>query len=242
MKFADYAHDYVPQIQRAIPLVGNRHDAFMQEKAVQLRRLAQTHLGGTEHVSALDVGCGIGLMERALAGQFRRSVGVDIEVEVVDQARQAVPESEFIHYDGKRLPFADNEFDLTFAVCVFHHVPIEQRCALAKEMARVTSPNGLVVIIEHNPLNPLTRLIVSRCEFDRDAVLLGSRESRDLLCGVGLEQPHVKQILYFPWRTRFWTSAESMISLLPFGAQYCASATKPGPKTVRSSARCSVTA
>lgn len=232
MKFADYAQDYVPQIQRAIPLVGNRHDAFMQEKAAQLLQLAQRLPGGPEQASVLDVGCGVGLMERALAGKFRRSVGVDIESEVLDEARHALPDSEFVLYDGHKLPFADNEFDLVFAVCVFHHVPLEQRTALAAEMARVTSPNGLVVIIEHNPLNPATRLIVSRCEFDRDAVLLGSRESTALLRGAGLEQPELKHILYFPWRTRLWKAVESMVSALPFGAQYCVSATKPGRTTV----------
>ena len=39
-------------------------------------------------------------------------------------------------------------------------------------MRRVVRPGGLLCIIEHNPFNPLTRLAVVRCEFDRDAVLL----------------------------------------------------------------------
>ena len=228
MNFADYAHDYVPQIQRAIPLVGNRHDAFMKEKAVQLIRLARCNLGSAEQLSVLDVGCGVGLMERALDGHFGRSVGVDVESEVLEEARRSVPGTEFIHYDGNQLPFGDDEFDLVFAVCVFHHVPLPQRRDLVAEMVRVASPNGLVVIIEHNPLNPLTRLIVSRCEFDRDAILLSSRESTDLLFGAGLMRPELRHILFFPWRTRLWRAVESMVSSLPFGAQYCVSATKPG--------------
>ena len=36
---------------------------------------------------------------------------------------------------------------------------------------------------KHNPLNPLTRLVVSRCEFDRDAVLLTAKAAKRLLRG-----------------------------------------------------------
>jgi hypothetical protein len=55
------------------------------------------------------------------------------------------------------------------------------------EMARVTRPGGMVAIIEHNPLNPVTRHIVSRCPFDRDAVLLRCGTGARLLAGAGLE-------------------------------------------------------
>jgi hypothetical protein len=94
-------------------------------------------------------------------------------------------------------------------------------------MARVVVPGGLVVIFEHNPWNPITRLIVSRCEFDRDAVLLTCRESTSLLSQAGLERLANRQILYFPWRGRFWKYAESLISWLPLGAQYYAAGCKP---------------
>ena len=53
-------------------------------------------------------------------------------------------------------------------------------------MRRVVRPGGLVCVIEHNPLNPLTRsLAVSRCEFDSDAVLLGASTTRKLMAAGG---------------------------------------------------------
>jgi len=227
MRFADYADDYVAHIERAIPLVGSRHDAFIKEKAEQLTQLAKLHFGNPKDVNILDVGCGVGLIERVLCGQFRNSVGVDVEPEVIEHARRTVPSADFFLFDGNTLPFPENAFDIVFAVCVFHHVNPERRQALAAEMARVTSRNGLVVIIEHNPIHPVTRLIVSRCEFDRDAMLLGFSESRTLLRSAGLERVQLKQILYVPWRTRFWKAIELLVSRLPFGTQYIVSAIKP---------------
>ena len=49
-----------------------------------------------------------------------------------------------------------------------------QLAGFVADMVRVTRPGGLVCVIEHNPLNPLTRLAVNRCPFDADAVLLRS--------------------------------------------------------------------
>jgi hypothetical protein len=41
-----------------------------------------------------------------------------------------------------------------------------------KEIQRVLRPGGVFSLIEHNPLNPVTRLIVSRTPVDGNAKLL----------------------------------------------------------------------
>jgi hypothetical protein len=64
--------------------------------------------------------------------------------------------------------------------CVLHHVPPTQWVGFLCEMRRVVRPDGLVCLIEHDPLNPLTKLVVARCEFDRDAVLLRAGRARAL--------------------------------------------------------------
>lgn len=221
MDFNKFAKDYSYQIERAVPYAGASHRAFLAEKALQLKTLAQCHFGILEQLRVLDVGCGIGLMEQDLKGQFLRLVGVDVADQALEVARQTLPEIEFIRSGETTLPFDDCVFDIAFAVCVFHHVPPEHRQGLIREMARVTSKGGLVVIFEHNPLNPVTRLIVWRCELDRDARLIGCGETLRLLSNEGLDQITSKQILYFPWRGRFWISLESLIaSWCPLGTQY----------------------
>ena len=226
MDFNDYTSTYVKEIKRSVPLVGTNHRVFLAEKASQLVRLASRHFEDGKRLRVLDVGCGIGLMEHELQGRFEHLIGVDIADEALELARETLPESEFIHYDGTVLPFDDEVFDVAFAVCVFHHVPIDQRQQLIDEMARVVSHGGLLVIFEHNPLNPMTQWIVSRCEIDQDAILLGRRETCRLLSSAGIDRLMQKQILYFPWRGPFWTWLESCISWIPLGAQYYVAGSK----------------
>jgi hypothetical protein len=91
-------------------------------------------------------------------------------------------------------------------------------------MHRVLHPGGVAVIIEHNPLNPLTRLAVFRCPFDDDAVLIGARGTTRLLREAGLRDPKSEYILLSPVRAAAMQRVERALSALPLGAQYASSA------------------
>jgi hypothetical protein len=93
-------------------------------------------------------------------------------------------------------------------------------------MARVVRPGGLVVIFEHNPWNPATRVVVGSCEFDRDATLLSAPAVRRLFRGAGLDRPVNRFLFFFPWLGRLWRRLENYLGWLPFGAQYVTSATR----------------
>ncbi len=99
----------------------------------------------------------------------------------------AAPVAVVAQPDPARLPFADAEFDFVTAVCVFHHVEPAGRPALLAEMTRVLRPHGLMMIVEHNPLNPVTRLIVSRTPVDQDARLLSAGAVRRLFAQARIE-------------------------------------------------------
>ena len=73
----------------------------------------------------------------------------------MDIARENVKGAKFEWYDGDRLPFGDATFDVVIAICALHHVPTPHRPEFLAELHRVTRQDGLVVIFEHNPLNPL---------------------------------------------------------------------------------------
>ena len=91
-------------------------------------------------------------------------------------------------------------------------------------MQRVTRPGGIVVIAEHNPLNPLTRYVVGRCEFDGDAVLLSRRETDRTLRSAGLSEFECRYILFFPWRGSGLRRLELSLGRVPLGAQYLVTA------------------
>ena len=139
---------------------------------------------------------------------------------MVERARAENPGVAYDSYDGSRLPFDDESMDVTFAVCVAHHVPPSSWPRFFGELARVTRCGGVVVVAEHNPYNPVTRAIVNRCAFDVDAVLLSQRTTRRLLTGSGLHHLETRNIRFAPWRSRLVDGIETALRRVPLGAQY----------------------
>jgi SAM-dependent methyltransferase len=193
-----------------------------------LLRLVEQRLGDARSRNVLDVGCGIGVVDAELVSSVGDLHGIDTSQKSLEEAARAVPSARFRHFGGKRIPHAAAAFDLVFAICVLHHLPPQDRPAFVAEMASVTRPGGIVAIIEHNPLNPMTCHIVSRCAFDRDAVLLRCGTGLRLLAGAGLERGGRGYIAFWPQRTAFIERVEQRIEWLPAGAQYYVWATK-GP-------------
>ena len=94
------------------------------------------------------------------------------------------------------------------------------------EMLRPLRPMGAAIVIEHNPFNPITRRIVSRCAWDADAVLLRSREVMRLMTKAGAAVAGRRYVGFSPLRSALVERAEHAIRWLPIGAQYCVWAIK----------------
>jgi ubiquinone/menaquinone biosynthesis C-methylase UbiE len=220
--FDSYHNSYGTLVQSSIDFSGLSHDFFMAAKADILRDLMARRFSSGHHATALDVGCGVGAFHPFARGMFSRLCGTDISAASIAQARQNHPDVEYQAYDGNMLPYGDATFDLAFTISVLHHVPPERWLGFLREIRRVVRPGGLVCVIEHNPLNPLTRLAVTRCEFDRDAVLLRAGRTRQLLKDAGLGQIDTRYFLLLPWATPFARRIERGLRNLPLGAQYLA--------------------
>ena len=94
-----------------------------------------------------------------LAGRVRTLHGVDISEEMLVKAQRNVPKAKFSWYDGEKLPFADETFDVVVAICVLHHVPVSKRFKVVSEMVRVTRPKGSwrcssTIRTTHSPATP----------------------------------------------------------------------------------------
>jgi ubiquinone/menaquinone biosynthesis C-methylase UbiE len=223
--FDRYSSEYELAVGQAIAFAGQPHDAYVEAKARKLLALVRRRLGA-EPASALDVGCGVGLMDRHLVGRVRSLHGVDASQAMIERAERALPAVDYRVSDGAPLPYEDGRFDVTFAVCVLHHVEPGGRSPLLAEMGRVTRPGGLVVVFEHNPANPLTRKVVRSCSFDEGVQLLGRRETSRRLGAAGLDVTDADYILFFPWRLRLLEALEQRLARVPAGAQYVVAARK----------------
>jgi SAM-dependent methyltransferase len=94
----------------------------------------------------LDIGCGIGRMDRHVAPRVHRLVGLDVAGEMVVRARARLadlPNVEFVEGDGTTLrPLPDAAFDLVFSHIVFQHTPRRVTVGYFPEVHRVLRPGG----------------------------------------------------------------------------------------------------
>ena len=218
---------YESQMHDAIGWLGQEHDVFLRIKAEHMIALAQERLGQLSDRRLLDLGCGVGLMHQHLGRAFGSITGTDPDDEAVETARISNPSVHYEQFDGKRLPFADGSFDVVSATNVLHHVPPYDRCSLLTEVSRVVRPGGVCLIAEHNPLNPITRFIVARCEFDDDAILLWPRETRGLLQSAGFGSDiAVRHVVTVPSSAPWAIQLDRILGRAPFGAQYIAAGTR----------------
>jgi SAM-dependent methyltransferase len=172
----------------------------------------------------LDVGCGRCELLRYGRSQFGRIVGCDPSEEMV---RGADGIDVYLQKEPDVLPFRDATFDFVTAVCVYHHVEEAARSPLTREINRILRSGGIFCMIEHNPLNPVTRLIVSRCPIDVDACLVTAACARRYAEGAGLHHLDLQYFLYLP--QPFYDRSEGIerfLTKLPFGGQYALFARK----------------
>lgn len=220
VSFDDYVETYRTEIDDSIGFIGQDVDFFIEIKADLLLKLARKNFGSLDKIKVLDIGSGVGLVDRFLKSEIKQLYGVDVEEGVVEKAKVNNPEVNYQLYDGARLPFEDNTFDMCFAINVMHHVPPGMWENFSGEMHRILKPGGIAAVFEHNPWNPLTRLAVARCEFDRDAVLLNHPKIKSLFRDAGLKVFDDSFIVFFPFQAKLFRSIETALGWLPIGAQH----------------------
>lgn len=174
----------------------------------------------------LEFGCGIGRNISFLKEAFPGAevMGSDVSRKSLETAREENPD---IHFwtegqsEGER-----SGFDLVFVAGVFHHIPPGERPLAARSIEARLNPGGRAIVFEHNPLNPVTRKIVSECPYDEGVILLGLGELRGLLADSGLTCIRHGYSLFFPPRLKALSRLERLMRWIPFGGQYWVTSTK----------------
>jgi SAM-dependent methyltransferase len=135
-------------------------DAFFasgEAEIAEVLRSAETLGYPRRRERALDFGCGVGRLTRALSESFDDAVGLDISVEMIRLAREL--------NDGRPCRFEVNDrgdlgglepasFDFVYSSLVLQHMPsTEVIRSYIGEFLRVVRPDGLIVFqsVEHLP-------------------------------------------------------------------------------------------
>lgn len=128
-----------------------------------LRRKAAQFLDLKTPVKILDVATGTGAQAYELAKRGFDVTGVDLSPEMLQQAKKKLRRGlklRFLHADGTKLPFKDNEFAAASISLGLHDMPYEIDLAVLKEMKRVVRKKGKILIVDYNePRNHLASKI-----------------------------------------------------------------------------------
>lgn len=114
-----------------------------------LRDVVGERLG--EGIRALDVACGTGEVIYRLGREFpaSRFVGMDITPEMLEKATQKIGLlKNVVVKEGnvRKMPFADNSFDVLLSVDAFHHFASGREAA--REMSRVVRRGGVLLVVD----------------------------------------------------------------------------------------------
>lgn len=224
-EFDRYIDDYKTMLDESLAPLGGSNDYYLLQKVNLLKNATEQ----TSIQSILDFGCGLGGTTLMLKNAFLQSrvVGIDISELSLDKARQHCSSIEFgCTSDKEFMDSCVGAFDIIYVANVFHHVSPEDRISVMESLKLMLTDKGKIFFFEHNPYNPITKWVVSRCKFDESAILLLPKESRLLFKKAGFKIESTKYILFFPYILRYFSKVEIFFGWLPLGAQYCVTATK----------------
>jgi SAM-dependent methyltransferase len=96
--------------------------------------------------SALDVGCGLGQLTRALRTVVPHVIGIDKDRLSIDHARADAGGGDitYLHGDFLSWHFAPESFDMIAAVASLHHMDAEAALARMRDLLR---PGGVLAVV-----------------------------------------------------------------------------------------------
>ncbi|MCU0538642.1 MAG: class I SAM-dependent methyltransferase [Desulfobacterales bacterium] len=235
--FDRVARDYERIHDRSLP-PGVSSDEFVRQKAEWVARWIGKGTGSGEF-RYLDFGCGNGRLFRYLldAGPLQplleagrlRLFGVEPSIESLREAERIAGDPRVrLARRLHELP-PGKGFDFIISCNVFHHIAPLDRAQAARELHARMSPGARLVIWEHNPINPLARLLVKVCPFDKEARLLSLIAVRRLFEASGCRYMRHAYLNIFPpaWqRVKFLRAIDAALAGVPVGAQFWAMFTR----------------
>jgi ubiquinone/menaquinone biosynthesis C-methylase UbiE len=127
------------------PTYDTMPNALIRAEEQLVRTAAQDLVPGR----ALDVACGTGRHTAWLCAAGHTTTGIDATPEMLDVARDRVPDAQFQIGDFNDLAFEDDTFD--FAICALALAHAPDPTTAIREIARVVRPGGRIVLTDAHP-------------------------------------------------------------------------------------------
>ena len=117
-----------------------------------------------QSATVLDVGCGTGTILKNLSALTDiNGYGIDVEENMILEAKQKCPDMDIFVSDCVKTPFEDEQFDIVTSCMAYHH--FVDKKGFAKEVSRIIKPGGHLYIVDprlpwivRKPLNLALRL------------------------------------------------------------------------------------
>jgi SAM-dependent methyltransferase len=229
-EFDKFADEYYALHAAGIAFSGEGPEYFSEYKLKDIaRKYGYSSQLQNSTVRILDFGAGIGNSVPYVHKYFASAelTCLDLSQRSLEIAEKRFPsQAQFVHFDGTRIPFPSDYFDIAFAMCVFHHIDHDEHISLLQELHRVIRPGGNLFIFEHNPYNPLTVRVVDSCPFDENARLINGTDMKQRLLAAGFTSAKIRYTVFFPHHLRVLRRLEILLTWLPLGGQYYALSSK----------------
>ncbi len=136
---------------------------IMTVPLVRVRNQVVDFAGAGKGSTILDVATGTGQQAFAFAKRGYDVIGVDLTESMLEIARKN-NKAGFVKFeiaDATHLRFEENSFDVSCISFALHDMPPNIREKVLREMVRVTTPRGVIVIVEYDlPRNKISRALI----------------------------------------------------------------------------------
>lgn len=213
--FDEIAEDYDLISRQNVEIINGKRDYLNAYKAGVAKKIAKSS------IKVLDYGCGIGMSIPHLKNNFPNAeiTAYDPSPKSTEVLSKLYPE---INIFSNQDELMKGKYDLVFVSCVIHHIRVKDLDHELKRMISLLKKGGSLVIFEHNPLNPLTQIVVANSPIDKDAVLIRKSE---LIARIAAIKPSLEiksaYSVFFPDILNWCRPLEeTLLKHIPLGAQY----------------------
>jgi cyclopropane fatty-acyl-phospholipid synthase-like methyltransferase len=223
-EFDSHAQTYKEVLDESINFSGEDSAYFSEYKIRDLKHeLLKANVDLNQNLRLMDFGCGVGSSVPYARKHFPLAeiFGVDVSMDSLEEAQARYDAiARFLPLKNDELPDEASRLDAAFAMCVFHHIDEREHVRILADIRSRLKHGAMMMIYEHNPLNPLTVRVVNNCPFDENAKLIKASLMVKRCQEAGYKDIKVRYRVFFPHFLRSLRFAERALSWLPLGGQY----------------------